>query len=491
MWPGTPPACSVTILPSPWKWSESTATTLRFGAITRSHSSPPRESQGEPIERRSAERPTRRPACHRLREAAKPRSRASGAGFATVSAPGAGGVAVAGRSPTPEVVQAARVFSTYGGALRGEVVQAAGIVIARIRTCLTRRRGRSRRRSGHALTDDVTATGIIVARDEPECALPGVDDRLLGVGPLCDVGDRAAGEGHRKRGSARRGGEANGDGCGVHVPTVRRRGMQPRRRSVCERYAPEPAFVDSAAPGRRMRNMSVWVLGPLLTDGGPLSPRERSVLSALILRAGFPVSADELADAVWGDEPPGTWPKQLQASIGRLRRASSVHARSRPAPAATRSPSTRIRSTRADSTASWMPRVRRRPTATPRAPRTRSTAHSTSGEAHPIPTCPSGRLPSSNQSGSPRCACRPTSSDSVPGSRSASTSRPSRGAERLVREQPLREQRWALLATALYRSGRQADALAAIRSARERLADELGIELGEELRRLETRDPAA
>ncbi|NUT58784.1 MAG: hypothetical protein HOQ00_08085, partial [Agromyces sp.] len=57
--------------------------------------------------------------------------------------------------------------------------------------------------------------------------------------------------------------------------------------------------------------------------------------------------------------------------------------------------------------------------------------------------------------------------------------------EQLVREAPLRERRWVLLATALYRSGRQADALAAIREARERLADELGAEPGVELTELE------
>ena len=58
-------------------------------------------------------------------------------------------------------------------------------------------------------------------------------------------------------------------------------------------------------------------------------------------------------------------------------------------------------------------------------------------------------------------------------------------AEALVREQPLREGRWAQLMLALYRSGRQADALAAYRQARRQLSDELGIEPGQELRTLE------
>src|SRR5262249_61108998 len=57
--------------------------------------------------------------------------------------------------------------------------------------------------------------------------------------------------------------------------------------------------------------------------------------------------------------------------------------------------------------------------------------------------------------------------------------------EILVAEHPVRERLWCLLVLALYRSGRQADALAAYRRARTMLADELGIEPGEELRRLE------
>jgi predicted ATPase/DNA-binding SARP family transcriptional activator len=57
--------------------------------------------------------------------------------------------------------------------------------------------------------------------------------------------------------------------------------------------------------------------------------------------------------------------------------------------------------------------------------------------------------------------------------------------EGLVAEYPVRERLWRLLVLALYRAGRQADALAAYRRARDMLADELGIEPGEELRALE------
>ena len=57
--------------------------------------------------------------------------------------------------------------------------------------------------------------------------------------------------------------------------------------------------------------------------------------------------------------------------------------------------------------------------------------------------------------------------------------------ETAVAEFPFQESLWVLLITALYRAGRQADALRAYQRVRERLADELGLEPGPQLRRVE------
>jgi DNA-binding SARP family transcriptional activator len=66
--------------------------------------------------------------------------------------------------------------------------------------------------------------------------------------------------------------------------------------------------------------------------------------------------------------------------------------------------------------------------------------------------------------------------------------------DKLVAEEPLRERRWTQLMLALYRDGRQGEALEAFRRLRAVLVDELGVEPGPEARRLEAailaHDPA-
>ena len=57
--------------------------------------------------------------------------------------------------------------------------------------------------------------------------------------------------------------------------------------------------------------------------------------------------------------------------------------------------------------------------------------------------------------------------------------------QQLIAEQPWRERLHAQLVLALYRTGRQADALEAYRCAREALVEQLGIEPGAELRSLQ------
>src|SRR6478736_4721756 len=88
------------------------------------------------------------------------------------------------------------------------------------------------------------------------------------------------------------------------------------------RYTPGIRAIDRPRRQSQTADMAVRVLGPIEIDGGaPLSPRARTALCALVLRRPAVVSLDELADASWGPEPPATWPKQLQATIGHIRRA--------------------------------------------------------------------------------------------------------------------------------------------------------------------------
>ncbi|MGW4525304.1 BTAD domain-containing putative transcriptional regulator [Amycolatopsis sp. NPDC004378] len=86
--------------------------------------------------------------------------------------------------------------------------------------------------------------------------------------------------------------------------------------------APVPPVVVEPARGPGLR---FSVLGPLRAwrggtplDLGPV--RQQALLAALVLRCGVTVSQTELLDGVWGLEPPGTGGRVLPVYVHRLRK---------------------------------------------------------------------------------------------------------------------------------------------------------------------------
>ena len=71
--------------------------------------------------------------------------------------------------------------------------------------------------------------------------------------------------------------------------------------------------------------MDLRLLGPIEAhvDGRPIAlgaPKQRSVLAMLALQAGRTVSADRLAEGLWGEQPPASAPKMVQLYVSQLRR---------------------------------------------------------------------------------------------------------------------------------------------------------------------------
>jgi DNA-binding SARP family transcriptional activator/WD40 repeat protein len=73
--------------------------------------------------------------------------------------------------------------------------------------------------------------------------------------------------------------------------------------------------------------MSITVLGPLRVDDTEIKGRrDRVVLAVLASRPGHAVPTDTVADAVWGDQPPPSAAKNLQGCVVRLRRLLGAEA---------------------------------------------------------------------------------------------------------------------------------------------------------------------
>ncbi|MFC6285343.1 BTAD domain-containing putative transcriptional regulator [Nocardioides sp. GCM10027113] len=232
--------------------------------------------------------------------------------------------------------------------------------------------------------------------------------------------------------------------------------------------------------------MVVNVLGPVAVDGdrGSLTPRDRVVLAALAMTPREVVSADRLADALWGEEPPATWSKVVQGCVVRIRKVLGSEA---------------IRTTRqgyvldvsedAVDAFQFERQVRRgRELLSLREPeRARYTVGQALGLWRGAALADlDGWAPAEDAARRWEEMRRDAEELGVEASLAAGAWREVlTEAGRLVAEQPFRESRWALLARAQYQAGRQAESLATLQRARAVLTGELGLDPGPDLAALE------
>ena len=238
--------------------------------------------------------------------------------------------------------------------------------------------------------------------------------------------------------------------------------------------------------------MQFLILGPLEVsdDGRKLAlggPKQRAVLAHLILRANHVVPADLLIDGLWGEEPPESARNTLQTYVYRLRKmlgedriegrdggyvlaaadgeidAVRFEALVKQGKAQVPSDPAAAAATLSDALSLWRADALADVTEEP----------SLRGEAARLEEL---RLSATEHRVSAEIAMGGHSTV-VP------------ELESLTARYPLRERMWANLMLALYRSGRQAEALSTFERARQVLADELGADPSPELQRLHEQLP--
>ncbi|PWI44839.1 BTAD domain-containing putative transcriptional regulator [Streptomyces sp. ICBB 8177] len=229
-------------------------------------------------------------------------------------------------------------------------------------------------------------------------------------------------------------------------------------------------------------HLEVFRAGTAVPLGGP---RERAVLALLLLEANHVIPVDRLIDAVWGEDPPATARGQIHICISNLRRRITL---SGPDPIETRNPGYRIR---VEPGTLDLHRFEQQ-VAEGRAAMTGSRPARAVTELRSALALWRGPALADVDSrlvrlGAARLDERRLTvlGECLECSLLSGEHRELIGElQSLVVEHPLQEHFKALLMTALYRAGRQAEALEEYRRARHVLMDELGIEPGEELRRL-------
>jgi predicted ATPase/DNA-binding SARP family transcriptional activator len=242
------------------------------------------------------------------------------------------------------------------------------------------------------------------------------------------------------------------------------------------------------------RGIVFHILGPIeiSVDGRSIPlPRgyARSILGMLLLHPNRVLSPDDLIDALWRDNPPRTAPNVLQAHVVSLRRAlraggERLVTRLETQPSGYR---LRVEPQELDSELfeAAVADAQRLAPADPG----RTVAELRLALSGWRGTVDAGGKDSSAAAGAITRleelrlgACETLAELNLQLGRARDAVA---DLEPLAREHPFRERFHALLMIALYRTGRQADALAAYRSVRDTLVDELGVEPGPELRALE------
>lgn len=228
------------------------------------------------------------------------------------------------------------------------------------------------------------------------------------------------------------------------------------------------------------------MLGPLrVGDDLNLEPRDRMALGVLSLHRHRDVTPEQLADALWGDVAPASWAKQVQICISRLRKSLG------PQTILTTSGGYRLDAGSVDiDTDRFEQLIARGHTyAADGEPDRAATSFARAlelwrGEPFPeLDEWPTAQIEAARL----RELRLATEEDWLAARLAAGEHRQvSAEAAALAAAEPLREGRWAILALALYRMGRQADALRAIANARNLLREELGIDPGPELVELES-----
>src|ERR1700751_4897853 len=209
--------------------------------------------------------------------------------------------------------------------------------------------------------------------------------------------------------------------------------------------------------------------------------KPRAILTMLGLHNGSVVSAETLIELLWGDDPPRTAAKALQTHISSLRRTLGDGF------VLTQGMGWTVAESEVDAS-----RYKSAARLGARAPAAGDMSQAVARFQQAlalwrgIPELPDGRRGTSEKTQwiEGHAALVEDRADAL-----LATGRAAEiigELEAAVAEAPLRERRWGQLIVALYRSGRQGDALGAYQRARAVLADELGVDPGPELRRLES-----